>query len=100
MKDGSVVVWDLELKVQRYLLDKHSAAVTGISFLGDSFVVSGSKDGSVHAHCMQSGRTVMKRTNLFRQTVPYGVVAMDVSSLGLAVSLDSLGHARAFDIFH
>lgn len=100
MKDGSVVVWDLELRVQRYILDKHSTAVTGLSFLGDSFVVSGSEDGSVHAHCMQTGRTVMKRTNLFRQTVAYGVVAMDVSSLGLAVSLDSLGNARAYDIFH
>ena len=50
MIDGGIVVLDLVLGVERFILDRHPSKVTALAFYEDKILVSGSMDGSVHMY--------------------------------------------------
>lgn len=82
------------------MLDKHSESVVQLVFSDDRYLVSGGQEGTVHVHCLVSGITLMKRTNLFRHSTPYSILSLGVGGLGLAFALDTLGNARLYDVYH
>lgn len=65
--DGTVIIWDLELNSEKYILDKHKKEANKLRFLDDKYLVSSGLDGTVHISCMRTGESVMKRTNLFQE---------------------------------
>lgn len=50
LRDGSVVIWDLNLNTVKCFLDKHRKAVTCIQFYDNWYVISGSVDGTVNMY--------------------------------------------------
>ena len=68
--------------------------------MGNQRVISGGKDGTVHIFNIESGKSDMKRTNLFREKRPYSIVDIKVSECGVAYVLDSLNFLRMYDMWH
>ena len=112
---GSVIIFDIPLKQEKYYLDKHQAEVTHLVFCDDWRLVSGAFDGSVHIYdILESGKIVMKRTNQFRRgTVSleayqqnaklrgeWGIVGLGVSNSGVAVAIDGQHEVRLYDVWH
>ncbi|EAR92680.2 WD domain, G-beta repeat protein (macronuclear) [Tetrahymena thermophila SB210] len=100
LKEGSIIVWDLQFNLQKWALDRHTDEVTCIEFLENWRLVSGSKDGTVHLHDLEKGKMMMKRTNVFMEKKKNSVESIAVSNSGLAFVLDSLKNLRLYDLWH
>jgi hypothetical protein len=48
--DGSVVAWDTSLRMAKYSLQRHAAAVTHLAFFKGSLLLSLAADGSLHCY--------------------------------------------------
>ncbi len=99
LKDGTVIIWDLVLNQQKFVLDKHLETVTVLSFFEDWRVISGSKDGTVHLYDLQSPINNIKYQHLF-QTYGNSIVEIGVSDHGIGFAIDNQRNLRAYDLFH
>jgi len=99
LKDGTVIIWDLVLNQQKFVLDKHLETVTVLSFFEDWRVISGSKDGTVHMYDLQDPRNNIKYQHLF-QTSGNSIVEIGVSDHGIGFAIDNQRNLRAYDLFH
>ena len=99
LKDGSVIIWDLILNQQKYVLDKHSDEVTALTFFEDWRLISGSKDGTVHLFDLQNPQNNIKYQHLF-QVTGNSIVDISVNDTGIAFAIDNQRNLRAYDLFH
>jgi len=99
LKDGSVIVWDLILNQQKYVLDKHNDEVTALTFFEDWRLISGAKDGTVHLFDLQNPQNNIKYQHLF-QTTGNSIVEISVNDTGIAFAIDNQKNLRAYDLFH
>ena len=67
LSDGSVVVFDTNVRSERYVLQRHAAAVTKLTLLGASLLASYAADGTLHGYDISSdpetglGKLVFRR---------------------------------------
>lgn len=52
--DGAIVVFDLQLGIEKYFVEKHPATITALEFFEDKVLVSGSVDGRVNLCDLES----------------------------------------------
>lgn len=99
LKDGSIAVWDLYTDSLKFTLDKHRGEVTHLRFFEVYRLLSGSVGGEVHLDDLTTTHLIMKRTNIFESKVPYKIVGMQISDVGIAIVMDSLGYMRMYDVW-
>jgi WD40 repeat protein len=98
LQDGTTCVFDTYLLMERCYLDRHKKAVTCLEFF-EGRVVSGGEDGSVMLHDAESGKCLMRRVNIFKAPMPYSIVQLLVSDVGLAVAIDSEATVKVYDLW-
>jgi WD40 repeat protein len=59
MNNGSILVWDAELHVDKFLLQDERADIVSIS-IDENYLTSGSLDGQVHIYSLSDGSLVYK----------------------------------------
>jgi hypothetical protein len=98
MNDCSILVWDLVIDEQKYILDRHFTEVRAMSFYEDWVLCSGSQDGIFHMYDMTTGHMVIDYPNDYKSLTP--VISIVCSERGFAYALNESGSLRMFDIFH
>lgn len=99
LKEGTIAVWDLYTDSLKFTLDKHRGEVTHLCFFEVYRLLSGSATGEIHLDDLSTAHLMMKRTNVFESKHPYRIVGMEISNIGVAVVLDSLGCLRMYDLW-
>lgn len=109
LNDGSIVIIDTVLAVEKYFLPKHGKAVASLAFYSNVSVLSGAEDGIVHIYDIRGsgddegidtpnkvGTVVYKGNNTMDRKFP--IVKCCVSEAGLGVVTDLMGNARVYDL--
>ncbi len=109
MKDGSIVVIDAVLAVEKYFFPKHAKAVSTMAFYSNVSLLSGGEDGVVHIYDIRGsgedegidtpnkvGSIVYKGNNVMDRSYP--IIKCCVSEAGLGVVTDIMGNARVYDL--
>ena len=99
LQDGTIIIWDVGLNQQKFVLDKHRLSVTVVSFYEDWRLISGSKDGTVHLYDLQDKSNNIKYQHVF-QVSGNSIVEIGVNDAGVAFALDNQRNLRAYDLFH
>lgn len=73
MNNGSILVWDAELHVDKFLLQDERADIVSIS-IDENYLVSGSIDGQVHIYNLLDGSMVYKSYHNAYRNNPIEVV--------------------------
>lgn len=99
MADGSVVIWDLLYRIEKYSLDKHRLAVTAIEFFEDWRIISGGTDGTVILHDLQNRDNTKKYEHVYKLK-DNPIIGITINESGLAFILDKKNNLRTYDIYH
>ena len=97
--DGSVYIYDVQLRTEKMILDRHQGRVNSVEFYEDWRVASGGMDGTVNLFDMQTPSNSMKYQQLYMVS-DNPIVSLQVSDSGLVFALDDYGNLRCYDIFH
>ena len=92
-------MWDLYTDSLKFTLDKHKGEITHLCFFEVYRMLSGSVGGEVHLDDLTTAHPIMKRTNIFESKQPYKIVGVQISNIGVAVVMDSLGYLRMYDVW-
>jgi WD40 repeat protein len=57
MKDGSVLVWDAELHIDKFLFQENRGEITSVS-IDDNYLTSGTIDGQFHVYDLITGNLI------------------------------------------
>eukprot|EP00742_Colponemidia_sp_Colp-10_P004834 GILJ01005161.1.p1 GENE.GILJ01005161.1~~GILJ01005161.1.p1 ORF type:complete len:926 (+),score=185.38 GILJ01005161.1:131-2908(+) len=98
LSDGTVLLWDNLLGIQRLALDRHKQAVKSVSFYREKYLFSGGMDGFVHIYDLTTGALLYRRMATVYST-PVRLVHC-ATDLPLGLVLDDMGEARVFDLKH
>lgn len=99
LRDGTVQVWDLKTAMLKHNFNKHPSMVKTIGFFEVYKLISGGEDGSVLIHDLEKGETVQERTNVFESKTKYSILDINISPIGVAFVLDSLGNIKIYDLW-
>ena len=95
MVNGSTLIFDMNVGIEKYFLENHGGPVTSIDFFKDNAVMTGSAYGSVYIHELKENQEnqayfMLKRQNVMDQNIPIAKVVC--SSYGIAAALDVKGN--------
>jgi hypothetical protein len=62
MKDGSIIVWDVELHTDKYLFQAKREEITTLC-LDDKFLIAGTIDGQIFTYNLENGEEIYKSYN-------------------------------------
>ena len=97
MEDGSVIVYNLALGIEKYILSKNNGSVLSMDFLEDKYLFTGSATGSVHIyHLEKEGKHKFRAQN--HQDFQFPIVTVSVCHIGVAVAVDIKGNMRLYDL--
>lgn len=98
MIDGSIIVIDLALGIEKYFLEKHPAGISALAFFEDRVLVSGSIDGRINLVDLDSEHQskVYKCQNCQDRRIP--VAKILVSDYGICTAIDIEGNCRFYDL--
>ena len=98
LSDGSIIVLDIGLGIEKYNLNKHPMAVSTLTYMDDKFLISGSVDGSVHFYDLENeGTNKFKCNNHQDHQIP--IVKVGTSPTGIAIAFDMQSNIRLYDVY-
>jgi hypothetical protein len=100
MVNGGTIVYDLNIGIEKWVLECHGGPVTTISFYQDRSVITGSTFGSVYINSLeeQGDDETLKfnQSNCQDENIPIAKVL--ATEYGIGVALDVMGNVRLYDM--
>lgn len=99
MINGGTIIYDINMGVEKNILECHGGPVTSISFYQDKAVITGSTFGSVYINNIEEadGETLkFNQSNCQDEYIPIAKVL--ATEYGIGIALDVKGNVRLYDM--
>ena len=98
LDEGSVVLWDTNVRSDRYVLQRHGAAVTQLALHGAQLCISYAADFTLHGYDVSADPETGQGKLTFRRRLEHGMEALWLA-IGAQLPLVLLGSPDAIRIF-
>ena len=100
MVNGGTIIYDINIGIEKNVLECHGGPVTSISFFQDKSVITGSTFGSVYINSIeeQNDEDTLKfnQSNCQDEYIP--IVKVLATEYGIGIALDVKGNIRLYDM--